>query len=472
MESKSSIKLRPNCLSFPEVLAQAVAVIAPTASPTVNIPLAYASSQSGTWFTYVIATVGLILVSLNINQFARHSASPGSLYTYITKGLGPTVGVLTGWALVLGYLGTAMAVLCGFANYGNVLLALVGLKASSIFLFAICAGIAWYFAYKDIRLSTTTMLIFEFTSVTLILLLAVIVLFKHGFAVDTSQIALKGATPEGIRLGLVLAVFSFVGFESSTALGAEAKNPLRTIPNSVLLSTILTGLFFIFLSYVEVLGFAGYSTSLDKSDAPLNVLTNLAGVGFLGILISAGAVISFFSCVLGCVNAAARILYAMARHGIFHDSVGMTHNRNETPHIAVTMTTVFVFLVPAAMSMFGIAELKAYDYAGTVAVYGFLLAYILISIAAPVYLYRKRELRIQHVITSAVAVLFMLFPVYGSLYPVPPSPYSVFPYLFLMLLLVGGIWFFMLRLHSPEVLEDMEGDLEEVIPSKVGNFFE
>ncbi len=72
METKSSIKLRSNCLSFPEVLTQAVAVGAMTASPTVNIPLAYASSQSGTWLTYVIATVGLVLVSLNINQFARH----------------------------------------------------------------------------------------------------------------------------------------------------------------------------------------------------------------------------------------------------------------------------------------------------------------------------------------------------------------------------------------------------------------
>lgn len=37
-------------------------------------------------------------------------------------------------------------------------------------------------------------------------------------------------------------------------------------------------------------------------------------------------------------------------------------------------------------------------------------------------------------------------------------------------ILDASIWFFMLRLHSPDALEDMESDLEEIIPSKVGSF--
>jgi len=37
-------------------------------------------------------------------------------------------------------------------------------------------------------------------------------------------------TGSGLRLGLVLALFSSVGFESATALGSEARNPLKTIP--------------------------------------------------------------------------------------------------------------------------------------------------------------------------------------------------------------------------------------------------
>ena len=92
---QSASGLRQQCLSFPEVLAQSVATIVPTATPSVNIALVFASAGNGTWLAYVIATIGLVFVSLNINQFARRSASPGSLYSYISRGLGPTAGVLS-----------------------------------------------------------------------------------------------------------------------------------------------------------------------------------------------------------------------------------------------------------------------------------------------------------------------------------------------------------------------------------------
>lgn len=454
--------LRSQCLSFPEILAQSVANVAPTATPTVNLALVFASAGNGTWLTYVIATIGLIFVGMNINQFARRTASPGSLYAYIAKGLGPTMGVLSGWGLVLAYLFTAMAVLCGFANYTNVLLSPTGIQFSPLFLYAICTGIAWYFAYKDIQLSTMLMLALEGFSVSLILILAAIILSAKGFAIDMSQLSLQNVKPEGLQLGLVLAIFSYVGFESATALGDEAKKPLKFIPRAVVLSTILSGLFFIVLSYTEVLGFSGSSTPLNKSAAPLNDLANLAGVGFFGLFITVAAIISFFGCALASINAGARIFFTMARHGIFHASMGKAHNRNGTPHIAVTMSSLFVFLVPASMSLFGLKILDIYGYLGTIATYGFLLAYILISIAAPVYLYRMQALNLFDIAIAAIAIVFMVIPVVGSVYPVPAGPFNVFPYLFLMYLVVGGGWFLMLRLHSPEIIENMEQELAEI----------
>lgn len=454
--------LRSQCLAFPEIIAQSVANIAPTATPTVNLGLVYASAGNGTWLTYAIATVGLIFVGMNINQFARRSASPGSLYAYIAKGLGSTVGVMSGWSLVLAYLFTAMAVLCGFANYTNVLVSPFGIQFSPMFLYAICAGIAWYCAYKDIQLSTILMLVIEGLSVGLILVLAVVILFKQNFTVDMSQLSLQNVKPEGLQLGLVLAVFSYVGFESATALGDEAKKPLQFIPRAVILSTVLSGLFFILLSYVEVLGFQGSSTPLNQSSAPLNDLASSVGVGYFGLLITVAAIVSLFGCTLASINAGARILFTMARHGIFHTSIGKAHNTNGTPHIAVTMSSLFVFLVPASMSLFGLKILDVYGYLGTIATYGFLVTYILISIAAPMYLYREGILKLMDVAIAVVAVLFMLIPVVGSIYPVPATPFNVFPYLFLMYLAVGGGWLLMLRLHSPEIIENMELELEKI----------
>lgn len=464
--------LRSECLPFSEVLAQSIANIAPTLTPTVNAALVFASAGSGTWLTYVFATIGLVFVGMNINQFARRSASPGSLYAYIARGLGPTAGVITGWALILAYVLTAMAVLCGFANYGAVLLSPLGINISPIFLIAICVGLVWYVAYKDIQLSTVIMLALEAACVGFIILLGAIVLFKKGYVVDTNQLTLQGTKPGGIVLGLVLAVFSYVGFESATTLGDEAKRPLQTIPRAVIISTVVSGIFFISLSYVQVIGFSGHSTPFNESAAPLNELAQIAGVGFFGILISIGSMISFFACTLASINAGSRIFFSMGRHGIFHTAIGQAHGRNETPHVALTITAVIAFLAPSSLIMFGVKTLDGYGYFGTIATYGFLVAYILISIAAPRYLAREHQLRLPDILVSVAAVVFMLIPVIGStgfpgdnalsrLFPAPAAPYNVFPYLFLLYLMVGAGWFIILRLRSPEIIQAMEDDIEE-----------
>ena len=57
-----------------------------------------------------------------------------------------------------------------------------------------------------------------------------------------------------MALAVVACIFSLVGFESATALGGEAKNPKRNVPKAVIWSLIVTGVFFVFMSYVEVAG--------------------------------------------------------------------------------------------------------------------------------------------------------------------------------------------------------------------------
>ncbi|NMG18031.1 APC family permease [Brasilonema bromeliae] len=430
-QKRSAHGLKPNCLSFGEVLAQSFAVIAPTTIPASNIGLIVALSGNGTWLSFVIGLIGLVLVSININQFASRSASPGSLYSYISKGLGPTAGVICGWSLVLAYLFTGMSVLCGFANFSSVLIGHLGIHPSSITLLALGAGIAWYAAYKDIQLSAIAMLWMEGISLVLIAGLCLLIWAHKGFAIDIPQLTLEGVTPGNLATGLVLVMFGFSGFESATSLGDEAKNPLRTIPRSVMGSAILAGLFFISTTYIEVLGFRDTGMSITKTEEPLGFLSQQIGMGYLGDLIAFGALFSFFACVLGCINPAARIFFTMARHGLFHSRLGTAHSSNRTPHVAVTMCSFITFLVPAVMSLFHIKLFESMGYLGAICSYGFLTVYILISIAAPVYLYRIRKLRVHHLVSSVLAVGFMMIPVLGSvgipgstMFPVPEPPYN------------------------------------------------
>lgn len=65
--AKMPVGLRPSCLSFPEILAQSIALIAPTLTAALNAPLVFANAGNGAWFAFVMATIGLIFVGLNIN---------------------------------------------------------------------------------------------------------------------------------------------------------------------------------------------------------------------------------------------------------------------------------------------------------------------------------------------------------------------------------------------------------------------
>jgi len=48
----------------------------------------------------------------------------------------------------------------------------------------------------------------------------------------------------------------------------------------------------------------------------------------------------------------------------------------------------------------------------------------------------------------------------GSLYPVPPPPYSVLPYLYVGLLLGGLAWSVILNVRSPALIREIATDLE------------
>lgn len=461
--------LKPNCLSFKEVLAQSFAVIAPTTIPASNLGLIVALSGNGTWLSFLIGLIGLVLVSININQFASRSASPGSLYSYIVQGLGPTAGVICGWSLVLAYLLTGMSVLCGFASFSGVLFSHIGIHFSSITLLSIGAGIAWYAAYKDIQLSATAMFWLEVISLLLILCLGFFIWQHQDFALDMSQLTLEGVTPGNLATGLVLVMFGFSGFESATSLGHEAKRPLKTIPKAVKGSVILAGLFFILMTYVEVLGFSNAGISITEVEEPLGFLSRQVGMGWLGELIGIGALFSFFACVLGSINPAARIVFTMARHGLFHASIGTTHLANRTPHVAVTICSFFVFFVPASLSLFGIKLFASMGYLGAMCSYGFLTVYILISLAAPIYLYKIKQLRFQDIIFSLLAIVFMMIPLLGSvgisgsqMFPTPESPYNLFPYLFLLYITLTSGWFIFQKTRFPGITRSMRRSIEEI----------
>jgi len=442
-------RLKGNALNFWEVLAQAVALISPSMTAALIVPLMFGTAGTAGWLCYLFGTIMLLFVAFSLNQFSKRYTSAGSMYEYTVKGLGPKAGGLSGWCLIWAYMFIGIAGVTGFTHFATKLLGVTGstgyLSHPFITLFAVCMLLAWFLAYNSIQFSTILMLVFEGISVLLILMLAFLALAKTGVA-DTAQWhPAAGHGLKDIGLGVVVAIFSLVGFECATAFGEEARNPLRTIPRAVIASLLLTGAFFVFITYVETHALANNVPTLDKLDAPLSTLSENLGVKWMGVLISIGAMISFFALALSCLNAGARVLFTMGRYGIFPVSVGSSHKKHLTPHVGITLfasiqfliPTIFILLSYASVGGWQMAPFDAFNDAGLFGAMGFCGAYVLISLATPFYLKSIGELKAYHVAVAVIALALLIVPIVGTVYPVPSAPLNYFPYIFVAYLLIG-----------------------------------
>lgn len=438
-EKTSAHGLHSNVLGHFDAVAQSVSTMAPTASAAMTVPLVFSSAGNGTWVSYLLATLCTLVVGLCIARFARDSASPGSLYSYATSSLPPVLGSVAAWALLLAYVASGASVVGGFVHYANVVLAeFTGRTLPVVPMGIACVVLSAWVAYRDVKVSARVMLYIELASVLVISSVFVLLLWQHGLHIDLAQLSLRGVNFSGVRLGLVLAMFSFVGFESATTLGEEVRTPLRTIPRAVIQTAIISGMFFIMASYTEVLAFPASDGALDQSAAPMSVLARVAHVAWLGPFMDVCALITMLSCTLACVTAAARVLMLMSHNGLAASRLKNVHPHNRTPHVAVVATAVATTILSVPLLAGKVSGETIYDWMGSLGTYGFIVVYSLVAIALPIYLKRRQRLTTAAVAISVLAVVAMALVLAGTLYPVPEAPKNYLPYLFLLYLAVAA----------------------------------
>ncbi len=433
-----------------ETLAQSVSAMAPSTSPSLTIPLVFALAGNATWFVYLLATGATLLVGFCVSRFARLSASPGSLYSYAADTLPPVYGVVAAWGLLMAYLATGASVAGGGLYYSGVL-------CQQFFhwtppalptLAVICLAAGWV-AYRDVKLSAELMLWIEAISVSLILIVLAVMVFHFGFQLDLDQLKLKGASISALGPALVLAMFTFVGFESATTLGNEAREPLKTIPRAVLQCAILAGVFFMLCSYSEVLGFQGTSTMLSDSTSPMHLLANKVGASMLGVGIDIGAAVAMFACVLACTTAAARVLMRMAHGKLLPKALERTSKRHGTPGVAVAVSVGLMLATTAVLSLRGVAGSDMYDWLGSLSVFGFLTAYALVAAALP---FARRALGQHSYRVSAVSVLtvlVMVLIVIFDLRSATDADHARIPWIYLGYIAAGVAWYGVKRKKMP-----------------------
>lgn len=423
-----------------EAVGLSLSVIAPTMGMALNVTLAVGAAGVAAPLGFAVGTVMVALVGLSFIFFASRVTNAGSGYAYIGKTFGPRAGFIAGWCMLLLYIaaGSGSAALVGdFLRAG---LEDHGIHIGGYWLAIGVVALLFgtLLAYRDMSVATRLMLALELSSIAVIIYLGVRILI----AVNASEgLSLAPFRPDpvigwwGIGYALVFAVLSFAGFEAATTLAEETGQPGRAIPIALVGSVVLAGLFFVFASYIQVIGFGlDNMKALAASDAPLNTLALKFGTLRMATALDIAASVSAVSCVLGTLSAGARMLFVLGRAGL-SPMAARVHPRYGTPSVAVCIVSVLMLAGLLAWAPF-IGPADYYDNVATIGVLALIIAYLGVTAAAAVHAVRSGSQ--LWLVLGVLGTLAMLWPLYNSVYPVPDFPGNLWPYLVIGWIAVGA----------------------------------
>ncbi|MGY4712215.1 APC family permease [Mycolicibacterium sp. CBM1] len=447
--------LRRGVMSGPELAAQAIANIAPSAVIAFTAAAIYLSAGNGTILSFALATVVILAVGYCVVVFARRNASAGSLYTYVAKGLGPSGAYLAGVTLLIGCWGIAAGSLGGAVSYVNDFLVLLGIPANGaawkIALAVILGGLATLFTIRGIRLSARVSLVLELLSVTIITILLILALVWAGPAAwDPAQFSLTDVPLQGVASGMVLGILGFVGFSSADALGREARNPYTAIPRAIIWSAVVVGVLYVFAAYTQI---AVLKEGLADSASPLQDIATMIGMpSWFTPILTFGVGASFFAVVVAPLNVVGRIVYVMGKEGVVAERFGRTHEGHLTPHRVLLIAGPSAIALDVVLLAAGVHPMDIVVWVDTYGTYGYMVAYALVAIACVAYTTRAGMPNKLVWTAAVVAVVAMAYTFFANVYPVPSFPLNVIPYVFLASVAVALVWFYRLKRTRPEVI--------------------
>jgi APA family basic amino acid/polyamine antiporter len=137
------------------------------------------------------------------------------------------------------------------------------------------------------------------------------------------------------------ALFAYDAWNTVTFAAEEIREPQRNLPRALIAGTLVTT-----LAYVGACAVYLYILPLGKMAlvAENRVAADVAGVilGPIGVtLVSIAILISTFGCVNGLILGGGRVLYAMARDGLFFKSAGQIDEKHKTPTTALVLQAIW-----------------------------------------------------------------------------------------------------------------------------------
>ncbi len=362
-------------LSWPHLIALGVGSIVGTGILTL---IGVGADRAGPAVLLSFAIAGAICAcaALAYAELAAMMPAAGSAYSYSRQVLGPTIGWIVGWSLILEYSLVVSTVAVGWSGYAGPLLEAMGLPAAllrgpelggivnlpAILIIAVVAGLLAFGTHESARINTLLVVI---KILTLGLFVAVALpafdashltpFMPYGFG--------KHLGPDGVERGVMAAAaiifFAFYGFDAISTAAEETRDPGRDRVIGILGSLAISTLDYVLVAAAAI--GASPFTRFAESPEPLALILREMGREGVARVVAIAAVIALPTVLLGFLYGQSRIFLAMARDGFLPGSLAALSSRG-TPVRVTTMTAVVVAVLAGVLP---ISEIAALANAGT-----------------------------------------------------------------------------------------------------------
>jgi len=440
-------------LSIWAAVGLSVALMAPSMAANINPQGSSTYAGRAVPLTFLIAAVGVLLVSYSFVRLCQYFHHSGSVYAFVGATLGPRTGVVAGWGLLGTYTFYAVVTSAAAGIFGTAFLQEVGIwhnppTWAPFVLLAVALLVALVLAIMPVRRGGHVLLTVEGTTVALILIVTAVVLVRllagnapggHTFTWSVFTVA-PGTSSSGLFLGVVFGFLSFAGFEAAATLGEEARRPTRDIPRAIFGVAVFGGVYFVVVTAVEMMGFGANAAGVKAFTSSPSLLGDLGStyVGhWVGDLITLGTTFSAFGCCLACVVGGARLLYALSRDTAGPRGLGQSHSRWGTPAwatLVVVVATGVIVGIQAAVAA-SPAAFNSFLWSGTIGTLILLVVYVLASIGCIILVFVRHKLPVPtwQIIIPIAGLVVLGYTLYRNVIPYPTGDSAWFP-------VVAGVW--------------------------------
>ncbi len=292
----------------------------------------------------LVAFIPMLLIAAAYYYMNRADPDCGTSFTWVTRAMGPRLGWLTGWAIVVTDV-IVMAALAYIAGVYTFLLFGLDAAATNLLDVSIVAAI-WiivmtWICWVGIELSARTQYFLLTAEIAALALFAAVALAKvyfgdpGGFHVQAdwfNPFTLHGGTTALVD-GVLLGVFIYWGWDSGVCVNEESRDSANGPGRAAVMSTILLVLIYVVVA-TAAQAYAGTTFLKHHGDDVLSALggpvlgSPLDKVLIIAVLTSASA--STQTTILPT----ARTTLSMARFGSIPKIFGRIHPRYLTPDVS------------------------------------------------------------------------------------------------------------------------------------------